>query len=68
MSALSNFQNGQSFPSISTAMLGTIAQGLNKTDSQAVGGPPPTPRVLESIGRLGCNPAKGCAGQSAARS
>jgi hypothetical protein len=49
MSALSNFQNGQSFPSISTAMLGTIAQGLNKTDSQAVGGPPPTPRVLESI-------------------
>jgi hypothetical protein len=49
MSALTNYQNGSTFPPIATAMLGAIAAGLNPTDSSAVGGPPPTPHVLEAI-------------------
>jgi hypothetical protein len=35
MSALTNYQNGgQTFPTISTTMLGKIAAGLNPTDPQ----------------------------------
>ena len=49
MSALANFQNGSTFPAISTTMLGTIAAGLNKADTAAVGGPPPGPRVIEAL-------------------
>lgn len=49
MSALTSYQNGQTFPAISTAMLSTIAEGLNPTDTAAVGGPPPVPHVLEAI-------------------
>lgn len=49
MSALINHQNGQTFPTITTAMLATIATGLNKADTATFGGPPPVPHVLEAI-------------------
>lgn len=49
MSALTNYQAGQTYPAIATTMLRTIAAGLNPTDTAAVGGPPPVPHVLEAI-------------------
>lgn len=49
MSALTNFQAGQTFPAVSTTMLGKIADGLNVDDTAAIGGPPPSPHVLEAI-------------------
>jgi hypothetical protein len=49
MSALTNYQSGQTYPPIATTMLSTIAAGLNPTDVAAVGGPPRTPHVLEAI-------------------
>lgn len=49
MSALTNYQTGQTFPAISTSMLGTIADGLNAADTAAVGGPPPLPHVLSAL-------------------
>jgi hypothetical protein len=49
MSALTEYQGGSTFPTISTTMLGKVAAGLNPTDTAAVGGPPPTPHVLEAI-------------------
>jgi hypothetical protein len=49
LSALIQYQAGQTYPAISTAMLGAIAAGLNPTDVAAVGGPPPVPHVLEAI-------------------
>jgi hypothetical protein len=49
MSALTNYHAGQTYPPIATTMLSTIAAGLNPKDTAAVGGPPPTPKVLEAI-------------------
>jgi hypothetical protein len=49
MSALTNYQSGQTYPAIATTMLGKIAAGLNPTDTATIGGPPPTPNVLEAI-------------------
>jgi hypothetical protein len=49
MSALTKYQNGQTYPAISTTMLGKIADDLNLTDTAQIGGPPPTPNVLEAI-------------------
>jgi len=49
MSALTNYQNGQTFPPIATTLLSTIAAGLNKADTALVGGPPPGPAVLSTI-------------------
>lgn len=49
MSALTNFQAGQNFPAVSTTMLGKIADGLNPTDTAAIGGPPATPHIIEAL-------------------
>ncbi len=49
MSAISEYQGGQTFPPIATTMLGKVAAGLNPTDTALVGGPPPTPAVLSAI-------------------
>jgi hypothetical protein len=49
VTALTNYQNGTTYPSIATAMLSKIAAGLNPTDTAVIGGPPPTPAVLEAI-------------------
>jgi hypothetical protein len=49
MTALANYQNGQTFPAISTTMLSTIAAGLNKSDTALIGGPPPGPHVIEAL-------------------
>ncbi len=49
MSALTSYQAGATFPAISTTMLSAIAEGLNPTDTAAIGGPPPVPHVLEAI-------------------
>lgn len=49
MSALTEFQNGATYPTITTTMLTRIAEGLNPTDTALIGGPPPTPNVLEAI-------------------
>ncbi|CQD07420.1 hypothetical protein BN000_01482 [Mycobacterium europaeum] len=49
MSALTSYQAGAPFPEISSAMLATIADGLNPADTAVVGGPPPVPHVLEAI-------------------
>jgi hypothetical protein len=49
MSALTSYQAGTTYPPIATTMLGKIAAGLNPTDVAYVGGPPPTPNVLEAI-------------------
>lgn len=49
MSALTNYQAGQTYPAISTAMLGKVSANLNPTDTEQIGGPPPTPQVLEAI-------------------
>jgi hypothetical protein len=49
MSALTDYQAGQTFPAISTTMLAAIAAGLNPTDTAAVGGPPPSARRLSAI-------------------
>jgi hypothetical protein len=49
MSALTSYQAGTKYPPIATTMLSKIAAGLNPTDTALVGGPPPTPAVLEAI-------------------
>jgi hypothetical protein len=49
MSALTNYQDGSTFPPIATTMLSTIADDLNRKDTAQIGGPPPTPHVLEAI-------------------
>jgi hypothetical protein len=49
MSALTSYQNGATFPPIATTMLGKVAAGLNPGDTALIGGPPPTPAVLEAI-------------------
>ena len=49
MSALTSYQAGGTFPAISTAMLAKVAGGLNPTYTAKLGGPPPTPNVLEAI-------------------
>lgn len=49
MSALTNYQGGATFPTISTTMLSTIAANLNPHDTAALGGPPPGPHILEAI-------------------
>ena len=49
MSALTSYQSGTIYPPIATAMLAKIAANLNPSDVALVGGPPPTPNVLEAI-------------------
>jgi hypothetical protein len=49
VSALTEYQNGSTFPATSTTMLAAIAAELNPTDTSEVGGPPPSPHVLEAI-------------------
>jgi hypothetical protein len=49
LSALTNYQSGQTFPPIATTMLGKVAAGLNPTDTALIGGPPPTPAVIEAL-------------------
>lgn len=49
MSALTNYQAGQTYPPIATMMLATIATGLNKADTALIGGPPPSAHVLSAI-------------------
>lgn len=49
MSALTDFQAGQTYPAISTTLLGKVAAGLSPGDTLLVGGPPPVPHVLSAI-------------------
>ena len=49
MSALTSYQAGTTFPAISTAMLATIADGLNPDDTAAVGGPPALPAIMSAL-------------------
>lgn len=49
MTALTQYQDGATFPAIATTMLATVADGLNKADTAFIGGPPATPNVLEAI-------------------
>jgi hypothetical protein len=49
MSALTQYQAGATFPPIATTMLSKVAANLNPGDTALIGGPPPTPAVLEAI-------------------
>lgn len=49
MSALVNYQSGQTYPAITTTMLAKVATNLNPTDTATFGGPPPVPHVIEAI-------------------
>lgn len=49
MSSLTDYHAGQTFPAISTTMLGKVADRLNPDDTAPIGGPPAVPHVLEAI-------------------